>query len=147
MASPSVRPAQRFTTAHPCPVCRGHAQAARGQGVRCWGFLSSDGTYAHCSRDEYAGALPIESNGTTYAHQLTGDCRCGVRHDPSPPPVCSTGHVPHRPVSHHASRGGRPASGSRHDLLIDLCAWAVATQRLWLIARTWDALEREVGHA
>jgi hypothetical protein len=51
--------------------------------LRCFGFLSSDRDYAHCSREEYADALPLEEGSRTYAHRLTGDCRCGVRHDPS----------------------------------------------------------------
>jgi putative DNA primase/helicase len=80
--SKTVSREQRFTKAHPCPICQGYDQEPRGQRVRCWGFLSSDGAYAHCSRDEYAGTLPLEEASLTYAHRLTGDCRCGDRHGP-----------------------------------------------------------------
>jgi AAA domain len=74
---------QRFRKASPCPICHGYDEAPRGRGVRCFGFLSSDGEYAHCSREEHAGRLPQESNSQTYAHRLTGDCKCGTRHDPT----------------------------------------------------------------
>ena len=81
-----VTRAQRFTKANPCPICRGYDAMPRGTGERCSGFLSSDRAWAHCSREEHAGGLPQEE-GNTYAHKLTGDCKCGVRHDPSPPPT------------------------------------------------------------
>lgn len=70
----------RFTRQSPCPICGGYDQAPRGQGIRCHGFLSSDGKYIHCSREEYAGDLPIEPNSNTYAHRRTGRCRCGSQH-------------------------------------------------------------------
>lgn len=54
----------------------------QGQGIRCAGFLSDDGNYAHCTREEYAGALrPTSATPTTYAHRLTGPCHCGVTHN------------------------------------------------------------------
>jgi len=70
---------ERFTPAHPCPVCGGHERLPRGKGIRCAGFLSSDGRFAHCSREEHAGGLDAEQSGT-YAHVLRGPCRCGVTH-------------------------------------------------------------------
>lgn len=79
MTSTSIDPGQRFTTAHPCPVCGGGADLPQHQGVRCYGFLSSDGLYAHCTREEHAGALLPHDGGETYAHRLT-ECRCGVEH-------------------------------------------------------------------
>jgi len=82
---------QRFTRGNACPICAGFESARRGQQTRCHGFLSSDGEYAHCTREEYAGTLRQETNGQTFAHRLVGDCRCGVRHDPSPPPTVTTG--------------------------------------------------------
>lgn len=63
----------------PCPICGGHEGLTRGRGIRCFGFLSSDGLYAHCTRSEYAHALKPEPNGT-FAHRLNGPCRCGVDH-------------------------------------------------------------------
>jgi 5S rRNA maturation endonuclease (ribonuclease M5) len=82
----TIPPSQRFRKAHPCPICNRHDDAPRGQGARCYGFLSHDGTFAHCTSDDFAGALAKNPKSDTYAHRLEGDCRCGVRHDPSPPP-------------------------------------------------------------
>lgn len=81
----SVNPGQRFSRHQPCPVCGGYSGAERGQNKRCYGFLSSDGEWAHCTREEYAGQLPMEEMANTYAHRLTGDCRCGQHHDLRPP--------------------------------------------------------------
>lgn len=70
----------------------------QGKGVRCYGFLSSDGNWAHCTREEKAGTLPVENESGTYAHSLRGDCKCGVRHDsalrlaPSAPDQTSVTH-------------------------------------------------------
>lgn len=75
--------AQRFTKARRCPVCGGCEQDSRGQGKRCTGYLSTDGKYVHCSREEKAGGLPQEAEGT-YAHRL-GECNCGTTHGTPPP--------------------------------------------------------------
>ena len=80
----SIAPERRFSTAHPCPICGGYDRLPRGNGARCYGFLSEDGLWAHCTREEYAGRLEQNTESRTYAHKLMGDCRCGVRHDPSP---------------------------------------------------------------
>jgi putative DNA primase/helicase len=77
-----VRPEQRFTGSSPCPVCGGHDRAPRGQGERCFGFVSGSGEWAHCSREEYAGPLEPNAGSGAYVHKLTGECRCGVSHDP-----------------------------------------------------------------
>jgi hypothetical protein len=74
---------QRFTPSSPCPVCGGSDHDRRGHGIRCWGFLSSDRRYAHCTRDEYAGGLARTETSETYAHLIEGECRCGIPHDPS----------------------------------------------------------------
>jgi putative DNA primase/helicase len=72
---------QRFSAANPCPVCNGYDEAARGTGARCFGFLSDDGRYAHCSREEYAGTLERNATSATYCHYLgSGTCRCGNEH-------------------------------------------------------------------
>jgi hypothetical protein len=86
-----VPQAQRFCKDRLCPICGGHDEAPRGRGARCYGFLSDDGRFAHCTRDEHAGRLSKHPNSDTYAHQLIGDCHCGVRHDPSPPGSSSNG--------------------------------------------------------
>ena len=72
---------QRWTASDPCPVCGEHERSAlRGMKTRCWGFLSSDRQYAHCTREDLAGAIEIKTNSRTYPHRLGGDCRCGVSH-------------------------------------------------------------------
>jgi hypothetical protein len=76
---------QRFTRTSPCPICGGYKELPAGHGQRCYGFLSSDGLYAHCTREEHAGSVPADPSGTSYPHRMIGDCRCGVRHDPNPP--------------------------------------------------------------
>lgn len=73
---------QRFTRGNPCPVCGGHEQLERGEGKRCTGYLSTDGKYVHCSREDKAGGLPLEEEAQTYAHLARGPCRCGVEHAP-----------------------------------------------------------------
>ena len=70
---------RRFTPSHPCPICHGHEGGARGRGVRCFGYLDSRGEYARCTREEYAGSLPRNRDGT-YSHRLAGTCRCGLAH-------------------------------------------------------------------
>lgn len=80
MTTIDSRPITRFTPTNPCPICGGHDREQRGAGVRCWGFLSADRAYAHCTRGEHAGALPQNSSSLTYGHRLDGDCRCGVSH-------------------------------------------------------------------
>ena len=77
----SVGREQRFVPSHPCPICGGHERAPRGNGRRCFGFLSEDGGWAHCTREEYAGGLERKGTSGTYAHRLVGDCLCGERHD------------------------------------------------------------------
>ena len=74
---------RRFTRQHPCPICGGDERDPRGQGRRCFGFLSGDGEWAHCTRAEYAGAVRMKEGSQTYPHQLHGACRCGVTHAPA----------------------------------------------------------------
>jgi len=82
----SVASSQRFSRRHPCPICGGGHDEPQGHGTRCYGFLSEDGEYAHCTREEHAGNL-AESPAGTFAHRLIGDCACGDRHDPRPTAV------------------------------------------------------------
>ena len=72
---------QRFSREKPCPICGGSDSDPRGEGGRCFGFLSGDGMWVHCTREEHARGLSLNLNSQTYAHRLKGDCRCGVRHD------------------------------------------------------------------
>ena len=78
----TVQTPERFTRRQTCPVCGGYENAPRGQGVRCFGFLSDGGQYAHCTREEFANGLPVHPVSSTYAHRLIGDCNCSVSHDP-----------------------------------------------------------------
>jgi hypothetical protein len=74
---------RRFTRTHPCPVCGGHDGLARGQGVRCFGYLDASGDFARCTREGHAGTLPQNRDGT-YSHRLDGPCRCGQAHGDAP---------------------------------------------------------------
>jgi hypothetical protein len=78
--SAPVDRSQRFTRGRPCPICGGWDGQPRGKGERCYGFLSIDGDWAHCSREERAGRIPISEKSDTYAHWLSGPCSCGVLH-------------------------------------------------------------------
>ncbi len=64
-------------------MCGGYDQAVRGQGVRCFGFISDDGQWAHCTRPEHAGGLPFNESPNAYAHRLQGECKCGTEHGPA----------------------------------------------------------------
>jgi hypothetical protein len=77
---------RRFTQTHPCPICGGHDGLGRGQGVRCFGYLDRPGKYARCTREEHAGSLPQNRDGT-YSHRLHGTCRCGHIHGDTPDPA------------------------------------------------------------
>jgi hypothetical protein len=84
----TVAAGQRFSARNPCPICGGHGGLPNGRGVRCYGFLGSDGRYAHCTREDHAGELDIETESGTYAHRLNGSCRCGEAHgEPEPEPA------------------------------------------------------------
>jgi hypothetical protein len=70
----------RFTRHFPCPVCGGYDTLARGYGLRCHGFLSANGEYAHCSREEHACGLRLNAGSQAYAHRMIGVCNCGMTH-------------------------------------------------------------------
>jgi len=100
---------QRFTTANPCPICHGGKDMPRGIAERCAGFLSADGRYAYCTREEYAGDLDPNDETTppAYAHRLDGECRCGLTHG-----ARANGHAPGRASSVHVRRkSGRETGG------------------------------------
>lgn len=80
----SVTHGQRFSKSHPCPICGGYDQAPRGKGERCFGFLSDDGQWAHCTRPEHAGSLQSNASSDTFAHQLQSPCSCGQQHGLTP---------------------------------------------------------------
>lgn len=72
----------RFAPGFPCPVCGGCEDDPRGMGSRCHGFLSSDGKYVHCAREERAHGLPFDADNKTYTHLKNGKCKCGAMHGP-----------------------------------------------------------------
>jgi putative DNA primase/helicase len=76
---------QRFQGDFTCPICGGSDNDPRGQGSRCFGFLSDDGEWAHCTREEHAGQCKFAPGSSTYAHKMKGQCRCGVEHAPADP--------------------------------------------------------------
>jgi putative DNA primase/helicase len=76
---------QRYNRGRECPICGGSEKDDRGTGTRCHGFLGGDGKYAHCSREEKAGGLPMDPKSLTFAHKLKGECKCGVEHAPAEP--------------------------------------------------------------
>lgn len=71
---------RRYRRDHPCPVCGGFEQSARGRGVRCAGF--SLDVVAYCTRDELAGSihLSLDLAPPAYKHLLTRTCPCGKGH-------------------------------------------------------------------
>ncbi len=78
-----VTAAQRFSQNNPCPVCGGHAGLPQGQGRRCFGFICDDAMSALCTRDEHAGAMPLNQAAQGYFHRYRGPlrCGCGTPHD------------------------------------------------------------------
>ena len=78
----SMDPRQRFKLDRPCPVCAGHEDMPHKEERRCYGFLSDDGLYAHCTREKYAGEIGRNNGSNTFAHRLEGVCRCGKIHSP-----------------------------------------------------------------
>lgn len=82
MLNGSVTASQRHTRTNRCPVCDGADGDPRGRGQRCSGYTSSDGEYAHCSREDYAGSLSANA-ANLYAHRLRGACNCGTSHGPA----------------------------------------------------------------
>jgi hypothetical protein len=75
----SVDARQRWSRERRCRVCGGHPLAERHQARRCCGYLSSDGRFGRCSREEHAGQLVAGPDGL-FPHYLAGPCRCGVTH-------------------------------------------------------------------
>ncbi|MDP9456856.1 MAG: AAA family ATPase [Actinomycetota bacterium] len=71
---------QRHTAANPCPICHGHATMRRGEGLRCYGFTSVDGEWAHCTNEQHAGDLEKNPKTDAYVHRLEGSCHCGTSH-------------------------------------------------------------------
>jgi 5S rRNA maturation endonuclease (ribonuclease M5) len=75
----SVAAQQRWGRGRECPICGGHQSLDHGLGIRCAGYLSSDGRYARCSREDRAGDLSMARDGL-FAHRLGDWCNCGLDH-------------------------------------------------------------------
>lgn len=56
----------------------------QGHGARCWGFVSDQGDYAVCTREERAGRIPHNGKSGGFHHKLAGQCLCGEEHGPAP---------------------------------------------------------------
>lgn len=85
-----INQAQRYTKVRPCPVCNGYEAQTRGYGLRCTGFLSDDGNWGRCSREEHADGLQLEVQTNCYVHHLVGACNCGATHSQSAPMANAT---------------------------------------------------------
>jgi 5S rRNA maturation endonuclease (ribonuclease M5) len=83
--SETVHSSQRTSKNRRCVICGGSPGDPRGKQRRCYGFVSSDRKYAHCTREEHAGALTLNDDSKTYAHRLNGKCACGTAHGPEDP--------------------------------------------------------------
>jgi hypothetical protein len=78
----------------------------RRQGVRCSGFRSADGRFAHCTREERAGRLASNATSRTFAHRLDRPCACGVTHAGAAP-------APARSALHSTLRARASACSGR----------------------------------
>jgi putative DNA primase/helicase len=94
----TVSPQQRFKRGQSCPICEGHAALKQGRGERCAGYMSTDGEYVYCTREEYAGSLERneKTSPATFCHKFYGDCNCGVIHNPA---RATNGNKPHLSIA------------------------------------------------
>jgi putative DNA primase/helicase len=81
----------RFTSSDPCPVCGGSDHDPRGQSRRCHGYISTDGKFIFCARDEHAGKAHHDDGSNCYRHIRKGPCPCGKEHAPADPKTSSNG--------------------------------------------------------
>ncbi len=79
MTASAVSAGQRVSRTRPCEICSGYPDLPQGRGVRCYGFLSSDRAWAHCTRPELAGPIP-QGKDDAFSHRLRGRCLCGAEH-------------------------------------------------------------------
>ena len=55
----------------------------KGKKERCYGITSRDRQWCVCTREEYRGALTLNSGTSGYHHLLDGRCACGDTHGDS----------------------------------------------------------------
>ncbi len=72
---------QRWNKRNRCPNCGGCQTDPQGQGMRCFGFLSQDDEWIHCTREELAGSIKQNPNTLTFPHKRFGRCDCGKEHN------------------------------------------------------------------
>ena len=77
---------RRFVDGRRCPICGGADNDSRGYHMRCHGFVSGDGNYVHCAREEKSPGIDRNAAGL-FAHRLNGACKCGMTHDGTPPEI------------------------------------------------------------
>lgn len=87
----------RFTPDNECPACHGWQRMPQHQGIRCaGGYFAGDDKAFFCSRDEYAGSLPLieRMSPPSYRHMRARRCGCGAEHawggysaPPARPPI------------------------------------------------------------
>jgi len=70
----------RYSRSSPCPICSDDPTRQSGKGERCYGFLSTDGRWAFCTREEHAGEITFNVGANAYGHALAGACHCGLAH-------------------------------------------------------------------
>jgi putative DNA primase/helicase len=100
-----VDPGQRFTHGRCCPICHGSEDERRGDGERCYGFVSDDGQWTHCTREDHAGQATVRGGSGTYAHLLKGKCPCGTEHAPADPKPKRAKSKPGRIVATYVYKG------------------------------------------
>jgi hypothetical protein len=71
---------QRYSGGRTCPICNGSEDDRRGEGKRCYGFISGDGEWAHCTRDDGGRTAKYHPGSGTYSHSRNGECKCGKVH-------------------------------------------------------------------
>ena len=73
----------RHTASFPCSICGGYQEMRKGKKERCYGITSRDRQWCVCTREEYRGALTLNSGTSGYHHLLDGRCACGDTHGDS----------------------------------------------------------------
>src|SRR5262245_25180501 len=82
----------------PCPVCGGGEDDQRGDAVRCFGDRRRGARSVVCTREERAGALPLNDRLNGYVHSLGPGCACGINYgEGAPDESARNGTAPHKP--------------------------------------------------
>src|SRR5262249_13214137 len=93
----------------PCPVCGGGEDDQRGDAVRCFGYRMRGARSVVCTREERAGALPLNDRLNGYVHSLGPGCACGINHGEGAPDEASrNGPPPHQPQRRQGTTAGSP---------------------------------------